>query len=170
MQHESVKRPMLGAHVSISGGVSEAPGRGKLIGCDCVQIFTKSSRQWAAKPLSAEEIAAFKKNCAENGIKGVIAHDSYLINLGAPDEQMRKKSVTGFIDELQRCEALAVGHLPPRVDQQEAAVLVDAAGIELDRIARKRAQPLHRRHQDRADAWAGRATRRHAHGVVGLIS
>jgi deoxyribonuclease IV len=103
--------PLLGAHVSIAGGVSEAPGRGKELGCDAIQIFTKSSRQWAAKPYPKEEVEAFKRNFKESGIQKVIAHDSYLLNLGAPDEKLRKRSVEGFIDELQRCEVLGVPFL-----------------------------------------------------------
>ena len=109
MTHPSkAHRPLLGAHESIAGGIGEALIRGKQVGCECVQIFTKSSRQWASKPLSKEEIDTFKRNKIETGITTVIAHDSYLVNLGAPDEQMRKKSVKGFIEELQRCEALGV--------------------------------------------------------------
>jgi deoxyribonuclease-4 len=101
-------RPLLGAHESIAGGIGEALIRGKQVGCECVQIFTKSSRQWASKPLSKEEIDTFKGNKIKTGITTVIAHDSYLVNLGAPDEAMRKKSVKGIIDELERCEALGV--------------------------------------------------------------
>ena len=101
-------RPLLGAHESIAGGIGEALIRGKQVGCECVQIFTKSSRQWASKPLSKEEIDIFKGNKIKTGITTVIAHDSYLVNLGAPDEAMRKKSVKGIIDELERCEALGV--------------------------------------------------------------
>jgi deoxyribonuclease-4 len=102
---------MLGAHMSIAGGVSQSPGRGNQIGCECIQIFTRSSRQWAAKPYPAEEIAAFKQARAENGIQMVVAHDSYLINLGAADEKLRKKSIEAFIDELNRCEALEIPYL-----------------------------------------------------------
>jgi deoxyribonuclease IV len=101
-------RPLLGAHESIAGGIGEALIRGKQVGCECIQIFTKSSRQWASKPLTKEEIETFKRNKIETGITTVIAHDSYLVNLGAPDEAMRKKSVAGIIDELQRCEALGL--------------------------------------------------------------
>jgi deoxyribonuclease IV len=104
----SSSRPLLGAHMSIAGGVSESIGRGKSIGCDCIQIFTKSSRTWKNKPYSEEEIAAFKRNLRESEIGCVIAHDSYLVNLGAPDAALRKKSIDGFIDELERCEALGV--------------------------------------------------------------
>jgi deoxyribonuclease IV len=104
-------RPLLGAHMSIAGEVGEALVRGKSIGCDCIQIFTKSSRQWASKPYTEEQIATFKRNQRETGIAIVIAHDSYLLNLGAPDEKLRKRSVGGFIDELERCEALGVPYL-----------------------------------------------------------
>jgi deoxyribonuclease IV len=101
-------RPLLGAHMSIAGEVGEAFNRGKQVGCECIQIFTKSSRQWASKAYSNEEIETFKRNRIESGIKTVIAHDSYLVNLGAPDDAMRLKSVKGLIDELHRCEALGV--------------------------------------------------------------
>jgi len=104
----SLKRPLLGAHMSIAGGVSESIGRGKSIGCDCIQIFTKSSRTWKNKPYSEEEIAAFRRNLRESEIGCVVAHDSYLVNLGAPDDALRRKSIAGFIDELERCEALGV--------------------------------------------------------------
>lgn len=97
--------------MSIAGAVGEALTRGKLAGCECIQIFTKSSRQWAAKPYSQEEIASFRHNQKETGIAVVIAHDSYLLNLGAPDKRLRKRSVAGFIDELERCEALGVPYL-----------------------------------------------------------
>jgi deoxyribonuclease IV len=103
--------PLLGAHVSIAGGVHEAPARGRQIGCDCIQIFTKSSRQWAAKPYGGDEIEAFKRNQKEQGIQTVIAHDSYLLNLGAPDVKLRERSVAGLVDELERCEALGVPYL-----------------------------------------------------------
>jgi deoxyribonuclease IV len=105
------ERPLLGAHMSIAGEVGEALLRGQQIGCDCIQIFTKSSRQWASKPFSEENIANFKRNQRKSGIAMVIAHDSYLLNLGAPDERLRKRSVEGFIDELERCEALGVPFL-----------------------------------------------------------
>jgi deoxyribonuclease-4 len=103
-----LKRPLLGAHMSIAGGVSQALERGRAAGCECVQIFTKSSRQWAAKPYAKEEIDAFRSGQRESGIKLVVAHDSYLVNLGATDATLRKKSIAGVIDELERCEQLGV--------------------------------------------------------------
>ena len=106
-----LKRPLLGAHMSIAGGVSQALERGRTAGCECVQIFTKSSRQWASKPYAKEEIEAFRNGQRESGIKLVVAHDSYLVNLGATDAALRKKSIAGVIDELERCEQLGVPFL-----------------------------------------------------------
>jgi deoxyribonuclease-4 len=103
-----LKQPLLGAHMSIAGGVSQALRRGREAGCECVQIFTKSSRQWAAKPYPREEIDAFQAAQRDSGIKMVVAHDSYLVNLGATDETLRQKSIAGVIDELERCEQLGV--------------------------------------------------------------
>jgi deoxyribonuclease-4 len=97
--------------MSIAGGVSQSPARGNQIGCECIQIFTRSSRQWAAKPSPPEEIEAFKRARGENGIQIVVAHDSYLINLGAPEQKLRQKSIEAFVDELNRCEALEVPFL-----------------------------------------------------------
>lgn len=107
----ALNRPLLGAHMSIAGGVGEALVRGREVGAECIQIFTKSARQWAAKPYSKEEIETFRRNQRETGISVVIAHDSYLLNLGAPDERLRTRSVAGFVDELNRCEALGVPYL-----------------------------------------------------------
>jgi len=104
-------RPLLGAHMSIAGGVSEAIARARTTGCECVQIFTKSSRQWFAKPFTGDEVEAFKVALGESGLKMVIAHDSYLLNLGAPVEALRKRSVGGLVDELERCELLGVPYL-----------------------------------------------------------
>ncbi len=105
------KRPLLGAHMSIAGGVDKALLLGKEVGCDTVQIFTKSSRQWVSKPLSKDEIAAFHAAKRTTGLSPVVAHDSYLYNFAAPDEALRKKSVNGLIDEMERCEALGVAYL-----------------------------------------------------------
>src|SRR5262249_53217476 len=104
-------RPWLGAHVSIAGAIGESFLRGKAMGCDCIQIFTKSSGQWAAKPLSDADAEVFKRNWRNTGIQTVIAHDSYLLNLGSPDQTARHRSVAGFIDELERCEKLDIPYL-----------------------------------------------------------
>ena len=103
--------PLLGAHMSIAGGVGNALLDGKKVDCDAIQIFTKSSRQWAAKPYTKDEIEQFRINQKDTGIATVIAHDSYLLNLGSPDIGLRKCSVAAFIDELERCEVLGVTNL-----------------------------------------------------------
>jgi deoxyribonuclease IV len=103
--------PLLGAHMSIAGGVGNALLAGKRVDCDAIQIFTKSSRQWAGNPYSKEEIEQFRINQKETGIGKVIAHDSYLLNLGSPDGVLRKRSIAAFIDELERCETLGVTNL-----------------------------------------------------------
>ena len=105
------RRPLLGAHMSIAGGVGNAFIEGKKIDCDAIQIFTKSSRQWASKPYTKEEIELFHINRKETGIGAVVAHDSYLLNMGSPDGALRIRSVTAFIDELERCEVLGVTNL-----------------------------------------------------------
>jgi deoxyribonuclease-4 len=105
------KGPLLGAHMSIAGSVGNALLLGKKVACDAIQIFTKSSRQWAGKPYTKEEIEQFRVNRKETGITTIIAHDSYLLNLGSPDASLRKQSVAAFIDELERCEILGVTNL-----------------------------------------------------------
>jgi deoxyribonuclease-4 len=105
------KGPLLGAHMSIAGGVDKALLEGKKVDCDVVQIFTKSSRQWAAHPYTKEEIENFSRNQKEAGIVTVVAHDSYLLNLGSPEAGLRKRSVRGFIDEMERCETLKIPYL-----------------------------------------------------------
>ena len=105
------KGPLLGSHMSIAGGVDKALLAGGKAKCDAIQIFTKSSRQWAAHPYSLEEIQQFKQNQKETGIRTVIAHDSYLLNFGSPSEDLRKKSIRAFIDEMERCETLSIPFL-----------------------------------------------------------
>jgi len=101
----------LGAHMSIAGGVSKALERGHSIGCEAIQIFTRNQRQWRSKPLAPEEIERFKLKQEETGIRPVVAHDSYLINLGSPDEAMWQKSLQAYIIELQHCETLGIPYL-----------------------------------------------------------
>jgi deoxyribonuclease-4 len=101
----------LGSHMSIAGGLDKAPLRGKQVGCDTIQVFTKSNRQWRAKRLSDQEVEAFKANLAATGIGPVVAHDCYLVNLAAPRRAVWKKSVTAFRVELERAERLGIPYL-----------------------------------------------------------
>ncbi len=101
----------LGAHESISGGLYKAFDRARSVGCDALQIFVKSNRSWAVKPLTEEDIARFKAKAEETGIQPVVAHTSYLLNLGTPDDMLWKRSRDTLIVELERCEALGVPYL-----------------------------------------------------------
>lgn len=98
----------LGVHVSISGGVELAFARGEEIGCTAIQIFTKNASQWRAKPISVESAAAFRAKREASPIDAVAAHDSYLINLAAPDDEKWEKSKSAFRDELERCALLGI--------------------------------------------------------------
>ena len=100
----------IGAHVSASGGVANAPLNAAKIEASAFALFTKNQRQWEAKPLTAESINAFKKNCADNGFapEHILPHDSYLINLGHPEAEKLEKSRAAFLDEMQRCEQLGL--------------------------------------------------------------
>ena len=110
-QKQKTRRPLLGAHMSIAGGVGNALLLGAKVQCDAIQIFTRSSRQWACKPFTPEEIAQYQENHKTTGIKKVIAHDSYLLNLGSPDGALRQRSILAFIDEMERCEILGISNL-----------------------------------------------------------
>jgi deoxyribonuclease-4 len=103
----------VGAHVSAAGGVENAPLNATRIGARAFALFTKNQKQWQAKPLSAESIAAFKKNLAAAGIspRHVLPHDSYLINLGHPDAEKRQKSVMALLEEARRAELLGLPFL-----------------------------------------------------------
>ncbi len=103
----------IGAHVSTSGGVENAPLNASKIGAKAFALFTKNQRQWVSPPLSEEKITAFKKNCDELGFdtRYILPHDSYLINLGHPGRDELQKSRLAFIDEMQRCQQLGLKFL-----------------------------------------------------------
>lgn len=102
-----------GAHVSASGGVENAPVNAYSIGAKAFALFTKNQRQWKSAPLSAASISAFKNNCEKYGFapSQILPHDSYLINLGHPEEEGLMKSREAFIDEMMRCEQLGLDRL-----------------------------------------------------------
>ena len=137
----------VGAHVSASGGVENAPLNAMKIGAKAFALFTKNQRQWKAKPLSSESIEAFRKNLELSGIepKHILPHDSYLINLGHPEDEKREKSLDAFIDELERCEQLGLDRLNfhpgshlvkiPKRDKEYEQKLKEAERVCLERIA-----------------------------------
>jgi len=99
---------LLGAHMSIAGGVHTAVDRATSIGCTALQVFTKNNSQWNGKPFTEADIAQYKTKIAAAGIAPVVSHDSYLINLSATNPDILKKSRAAFIDELERCELLGI--------------------------------------------------------------
>jgi len=103
----------VGAHVSASGGVDNAPLNAMAIGAKAFALFTKNQRQWVAKPLETKTIDAFHKNLEASGIlpKHILPHDSYLINLGHPEVEKLEKSRDAFVDEIERCRILGLDRL-----------------------------------------------------------
>ena len=103
----------VGAHVSSNGGVFNAPKNAMEIGAKAFALFTKNQRQWAAKELDTKTLDKWFKALEESKIlpKHILPHDSYLINLGNPDEEKREKSLNAFIHELERCDILGLDRL-----------------------------------------------------------
>ncbi|MBN2029189.1 deoxyribonuclease IV [bacterium] len=102
---------LLGAHVSIGGGLEKSVQCGEELGCESIQIFSKNQRQWKAAPLSDESAALFRSHFQKSDIRSVVIHDSYLINLASPDIHMLNKSRDAFLDEMNRADQLDVPFL-----------------------------------------------------------
>ncbi|MEO6214347.1 MAG: deoxyribonuclease IV [Vicinamibacterales bacterium] len=100
--------PRLGAHMSIAGGLPRAVDRAAAARCEALQIFTKSAGQWRARPLPPDEIALFKRRVTETGIRPVVAHNAYLINLAAVNPMLRAQSIASLGEEIDRAEELAL--------------------------------------------------------------
>ena len=98
----------LGAHMSISGGIHLAPGRGKSAGCGVIQLFTQNSNQWRGKMPTDSDVALFREQWAEAGLHEVVSHDIYLVNLGAAPGEVREKSLAAFREEMERCSRLGI--------------------------------------------------------------
>lgn len=103
----------IGPHVSTAGGVQNAPLNAHMVGATAFALFTRNQRQWSAPPLSGKAVQAFKANCIQYGYTKdqILAHDSYLINLGHPESSGLEKSRVAFLDELRRCEELGLATL-----------------------------------------------------------
>ena len=132
----------VGAHVSASGGVENAPLNAQRIGARAFALFTKNQRQWHARPLSEKSIAAFKANLEQVGIapEHVLPHDSYLINLGHPDPVALQKSRDAFLDEMQRCEQLGLkllnfhpgSHLNKISEEESLTLVAESINLALE--------------------------------------
>lgn len=133
----------IGAHVSAAGGVDNAPLNAVKIGANAFALFTKNQRQWQAKPLEPPVIASFRDRCRDAGFFGkqILPHDSYLINLGHPEEAGIEKSRAAFLDEVQRCEQLGIpqinthpgSHLRQISETKCLARIADSINRVLDR-------------------------------------
>lgn len=105
------RRLLLGAHMSISGGIQNAIISGASIGCTTIQLFTKSNRQWNAQPLTQEQIDLFKTTYKEYEVDPVVAHATYLINIASPDPKIMHASMSALAFELDRCQSIDIPYL-----------------------------------------------------------
>ncbi len=132
----------IGAHVSASGGVFNAPLNAVEIGATAFALFTKNQKQWKAAPLTEEVIEKFKQNCQKHNFKPeqILPHDSYLINLGHPEVEKLEKSRNAFIDELQRCQQLGLiylnfhpgSHLKQISETESLSLVADSINLALE--------------------------------------
>jgi deoxyribonuclease-4 len=132
----------IGAHVSTTGGVQNAPLNAKAIGATAFAMFTKNQRRWVSKPYDQETIDQFKKNMAEcgYGASQVLVHDSYLINIGNSDPEKRQQSYESFVDEITRCSQLGLtllnihpgSHLEQVSEEQCIELIADSINKALD--------------------------------------
>lgn len=124
---------LLGAHESTAGGLHLAFERGAADGVEAVQIFTKSSRMWAAKPIAAEDASAFRAAQQQAALGPTSVHASYLINLGSPPGELRDKSIEALADELSRCDQIGVPNLvlhPGSAEDTDAGLERIARGLD----------------------------------------
>ena len=105
------KVPLIGPHVSIAGGVHRAVETGHSIGATTIQIFTANQRTWTTKPISDDEVKLFKEAVKRAGLKKIMSHASYLLNLGSPHVEVREKSIQALREEIERCELLGLTFL-----------------------------------------------------------
>lgn len=113
MENNKINNKFLGAHVSVQGGLTNAFLNAEKIGAKAFALFTKNQRRWESKPLTNDEIMDFKNGLAISGISPdfILPHNSYLQNLGNPDDEIREKSLNAFIDEMERCNLLGLKYI-----------------------------------------------------------
>ena len=135
--------------MSIAGGLPRAVDRAEASGCDALQIFTKSAGQWRARPLPFEEVALFRRRVRETGIRPVVAHNSYLINLAAASPTLRDQSFAALAEELDRAEALGLdalvmhpGSFTSGAEEQGLDLIADALARLLQQRPRGRTRVL----------------------------
>lgn len=133
--------PRIGAHTSIAGGVDLAVDRAVALGCEALQVFTRSSNRWASPPLAEATIQRFREKVEAAALQPVMAHTSYLINAASPDDTLWERSLAALDDELERCQQLGIPHLVLHPGAHKGA------GVEcgLERVARALDRALARR-------------------------
>jgi deoxyribonuclease IV len=128
---------LLGAHMPAPGGIHNAIRSGSAIGCRAVQVFTSSPQMWRASAVTEEKVALFRQSMEETGIESVVSHDSYLVNLCAPSDEIRKKSREALAGEMFRCAVygipFVVSHMGSAMgqDTESALALVAEAAREI---------------------------------------
>ncbi len=136
--------PRIGAHVSIAGGVDLAVDRAVALGCEAFQLFTKSSNRWDARPLSPPEVERFREKVERAGLQPVVAHDSYLVNVGSPDEALWRKSLRALLVEVERCEVLGIPYLVMHPGSHRGAgeeACFERIAAAIDEIHRRHPEP-----------------------------
>jgi deoxyribonuclease-4 len=132
--------PRFGSHLSVAGGVHKAVESAVRLGCEALQVFTKNASQWAAPPIPDDEVRRFRRALRGSGVRSLLAHDSYLINLGSPEDALFAKSVDALVDEVQRADRLGlhylVAHPGAHLGSGEAAGL-DRIAAGLDEVHRR---------------------------------
>ncbi|MBI2615184.1 MAG: deoxyribonuclease IV [Gemmatimonadetes bacterium] len=126
--------PLLGAHVSVAGGIERAPQRGAAINATAIQVFTKTPNQWRERRIGARQAARFREALLRHRIRAVVAHDAYLINLASPDPGLRARSIRAFQAELERCRRLGIPYLVTHpghfLDDRRQGLMRNAAAYE----------------------------------------
>ena len=130
---------LLGAHISTAGGVPAAPARASAIGATAMQIFTKMANQWRERECEEAECTAYRDGMAATLVRATSAHDSYLINLASPKDDLRAKSLESFTAELRRCDALGldflVSHPGNYMDDRDSGIARNADSISAGLLA-----------------------------------
>lgn len=141
------KKSLIGAHVSIAGGFDTAITRGEKIGANCIQIFTKSNRQWRAKDITDQQALSFIQQQKSSDIQIVVAHASYLINLNSSNPDTAKKSADALVEEILRCEKLQIPYLvlhPGTYERDNLEQSLIRVAHQINKVF-KVAQPKHTR-------------------------
>ena len=131
--------PLIGAHMSIAGGMAKAVERALRVRARALQVFTRSTQQWKTKRLTRPEIAAFREAWRKSGLTSLVAHDCYLINLASPNPALRRRSIEALAEELRRCEALGIPYLVSHPGAHMGRGLVEGCARVADSLDRARA-------------------------------